>query len=416
MSAPVAPRTPVATAPSDTAPWTARDVAGPSVLVLLLYAGYIKANPLLADLPVDLTLLALVGVLVGVAGVVLARGADVLLPAGAVAVLLCAVPGVLLASANPYATDKVSKLALTAVAGLAPLFLVTTARRRSVFVWAHVAVGGVLAVGALLTPARESETIRLASEGADTIATGRALGVAAVVLIVLAIAAPRVSMTGRLVALVGAAVLAYFLVGTGSRGPLLAVAAAIVVVTVAMPGRGRLLRACVVVGGLLVPLWLLVVDSGQEGASRIRDTLSGRASSGELRFAIWHDALVAVRDHPLGVGWGDFWTVLSPGARHTPSYTQYAHDVVLESTVEGGWLAGAAVVVVIVAGLALLVRGARRHGAHALLAIGVFVVVNALVSGDVNDNRTMWAVLAVGWAAGWARDAGNDARVVRDFP
>lgn len=33
----------------------------------------------------------------------------------------------------------------------------------------------------------------------------------------------------------------------------------------------------------------------------------------------------------------------------------------------------------------------------ALLGIAVFFTINAMVSGDVNDNRTMWASVAIGW-------------------
>jgi O-antigen ligase len=369
-----------------------RDVLAPTALVALLFAGYFKELRALAWLPVDLTLLALVATAAAVLVTVLPQGADIRLPLGALALGLAFVPGVLLASANPYSIDKTHKLAITMIAALAPLYLLTTPRRQAAFVGLHIVVGALLAIGEVLYPASATETIRLALQGAGTIASGRAVGVAIVVLLVLAMTQRR----HRALLCLGAAILSYFLVGSGSRGPMLAVVTTVVLVAVLVPGRGRAARFIMLAIAVVSLSWL-VLNSGLEGASRIRDTLSGGEEfSNETRFRIWGEAMEAIRQTPQGVGWGDFWTVLTPGARHNPDYIQYAHNAVLEAAVEAGWIAATALTIFIVASLWKLgrARGAREF---ALFGIALFFALNAMVSGDINDNRNAWAALAVAW-------------------
>lgn len=365
------------------------DVVVPGAVVLLLFSGIFKANPLLSWLPIDLTLLAALATATCLAAVFVTHGVDLRLPLGALALAAAMVPGILLSSDNPYAVAKVSGLALTAAAALGAYYLVRTPRRTVVWVWLHVLVGVVLAVGTLLTPS--SKTIRVALDGANTIESGRAAGIGVVVLVVLAMMQRRL----RLLLLAAAATLLYFVVASGSRGPLLAAAVAVLLVALTVPGRGRgtriLLVACVGVG-----VSLLVDDSTLSGAGRIRDTVAGREES-VLRELIWKDTIALIPQHPFGVGWGDFWTVQSPGARHTTTFVQYSHNVVLEASLEGGWVAGIAVTVFIAASLWRLHRLGGVYGS-ALYAIGVFFVVNAMVSEDINGNRAMWAALAIAWA------------------
>jgi hypothetical protein len=69
---------------------------------------------------------------------------------------------------------------------------------------------------------------------------------------------------------------------------------------------------------------------------------------------------------------------------------QYPHNLLLETSLESGWLCGTATAAVLAAALASAARG----GGDAVLFAGlVFCAVNALVSGDVNDNRALMAFL-----------------------
>lgn len=91
--------------------------------------------------------------------------------------------------------------------------------------------------------------------------------------------------------------------------------------------------------------------------------------------------------HPFGVGWGGLEPSLAPSA-------QYPHNVVAEVFAEAGWIAGAAFLVYIAAAL---VR-ARRD--VLVLPLLTYWLLNALVSGDVNDNRALFAFLGVAIALG----------------
>lgn len=402
LAAPRTPRTagtPAGIGTAGAEPFRPADLVIPAIIVLLLFAGFFKDNPLLAWLPVDLTLFAFAGSAVCLVGVALTQRSALRVPLGALALAVAFVPGILLASDNAYATEKVPRLAITAVAALAPLYLVTTARRQAVWVWLHVLVGAVLALGELLTPSQE--TIRVALEGTNTIETGRASGVAVVALVIIAVGLPR----WRLPLLLAAACIAYFVIASGSRGPALAVAAALALVVLTVPARRRIGRLLLITG-VVAGLWLFMLTSDLSGAERIRDSIYGGAPVSQIRVLIWNDALAAIPHVPAGVGWGDFWSVLHPGARHTTTYVQYAHNLILETFVEGGWIAGVAVIVFIVLSLARLRRIGGTYGS-ALYGIAVFFVVNAMVSSDVNGNRTMWAALAIGWVAVSARDAGS---------
>jgi O-antigen ligase len=83
---------------------------------------------------------------------------------------------------------------------------------------------------------------------------------------------------------------------------------------------------------------------------------------------------------------------------------QYAHNVVLEAFVEGGWPAGAAVLAVVVASLVRLLHRARHDSegggvdgvAVVLLGVAVSAVLNASV--DLPGNRLAWVALALAWS------------------
>jgi F0F1-type ATP synthase membrane subunit a len=69
---------------------------------------------------------------------------------------------------------------------------------------------------------------------------------------------------------------------------------------------------------------------------------------------------------------------------------QYPHNLLAETTLESGWLCGATTLVVLAAALAAGWARARRPGGRVVFAGTVFYLVNALVSGDLNDNRPLF--------------------------
>lgn len=365
--------------------------------VLFLMAGAVKAAQTLAWIPVDLTMFAALGTIAAISLCLVRRSFAI--PQAVVPVLLLFllfVPSLLWMEPNAYAVEKESRFfSLTLLAALAPIFLVRDLRSLRWFLGALTAVGILLAGDAAVTLVRSGgDLLRLSALGSTTIALGRCTGAALLWVAILGI-------EGRLkflhtLALVG--LLSVILLASGSRGPLLAALAVLAVVALLFH-RGsapRLYRlgglALVGALGVLFSLSYLPVLS----LSRVTSLLSGEmGASASWRIDALHVSLGAIARTPLGTGLAGFATVSD---LPLPSLREYPHNLLAESFLEGGWLAGFCL-----AGLtAVAVRRAWRlageaaaeyRGAFALL---LFCLMNALVSGDMNDNRLFFAFLALG--------------------
>lgn len=78
---------------------------------------------------------------------------------------------------------------------------------------------------------------------------------------------------------------------------------------------------------------------------------------------------------------------------------QYSHNFLLEIGVEAGVLALAAASVVCYVAVRRQLRAGGGLVEAAMSALLVFALVNALVSGDVGDNRLLWVMLGAGLVA-----------------
>jgi O-antigen ligase len=86
--------------------------------------------------------------------------------------------------------------------------------------------------------------------------------------------------------------------------------------------------------GISVVLGLTIGGSSRDGGSAVEDALSSR------RPALWHDALVLIREHPInGVG-PERFQLESPIARSDPD-ARWAHDEFLQEGAEQGVVGGA---------------------------------------------------------------------------
>jgi O-antigen ligase len=374
------------------------DYAAPFSVLLLLYAGYFKANPILSRVPVDLTLLGAVLTLAGVVAVLLWNS----VPRGTGAVLALwatFMPMAILHADNSYGSSKSLRLfTLTLLAVLGPLFLMRSRRRQEIWVIIQIALGAVLAIGTALSPVPaglQDYIYQQAPQGSDPTGAGQAAGVAVVGCLAVALAGHR---RRALLTVAGAAlVVPMFL--SGARGPVVAAAATLAVVAAIIPGSGtrRAVRVALIAIGMALT-WFLVSGSTTGGTGRIASALlktNNQDPSSQIRLTLWHYTLSFVAGHPWGVGWGGLqdtagYVVLDAGLR-------YPHNVLLEVAGEAGWIAGAAVIVFLWTGLRRIRGAAVGPFPVALFGIAMFFTMNAMVSGDVNDNRPMWASVAIGW-------------------
>jgi O-antigen ligase len=386
-----------------------RDWAAPGAVLLLLYAGYFKADPLLSWVPADLTVTGAVLTALGIGTVLVTTGE---VPRGTLPVLALwatFIPAAIFHAGNAYGTGKTLYLfTLTLLAALGAVFLIRTPGRQEAWVVMQIGLGCALALGAYLTPPPvlpEGDVYRLALDGSNAIGAGRAAGVAVAGCLVLALAGHRRRLP--LLALGVAAAVPLFL--AGSRGPVLAAAVAVAAVALLAPASGVTRSARVILiaaGGAAAWFWLRADVSGSTG--RVASTLLAgnlQDSSSQTRLVLWHETWAVIAGHPWGTGWGGLASLPGPGLLGQPGL-EYPHNLLLEVTAEGGWLAGAAVIVFLWCALRRLRSCALSPYPAALFAIAVFFTVNAMVSGDVNDQRAMWAALAVAWAVTGPRRAG----------
>ena len=366
-------------------------------LAAFLFAGDLKADPRLAWFPVDLTLLA-GALLAGAVAVRFLRGAR-LRSRGGPALLglwfLSFVPGLFQAAGSQYAFQKIATIfTFTLLSALAPLFLFDDDGDRVRAMNALACFCVAITLAGLFGGGQEAQ--RMQAFGAGTISLGRASGLLfTYAVIVLAGEAPLPGLSFGIMALAGIA--AAF---SGSRGPILAALAALALLFGAgraRPGRG--LARLAVAGGLFLTVLGSSLSLAPRGSlARVEAFFHGQyGASEDYRVNALRDAWNLVPDAPWGIGWGGFATHVDP---ERGVGRQYPHNLPAEVTLESGWICGAVTLLVLLA--AVLAGWSRTWlpGGRVVFAGTVFYLVNAMVSGDLNDNRPLFmfvssALLAV---------------------
>lgn len=354
------------------------------VLALFVCAGTIKSSAAMQWIPVDLTLALGCVVAALIVGRVLT---STFFPLGGLAWgFSLAVLGLLVpAIPSEYAHAKLTAiLILTLGIAFAGGVLIVTSERMLIALLLGTVLAG-LVVGLLLVISPSSAPLdgRLALSGASTIAPARATGAALAVLIPLMFA-------GRLTLRAGvplSAVLAVLTIGTGSRGPLGALLASAVVSALLLPSRR--LRSLVLLATGFTASVQFILASGSGVRDRFIQLFSdNQGPSVETREYAWSATIDAIQDRPFGRGWGGLQAVLPPGL-------EYPHNVLLEIAGECGLLGLALFVGGVVTVTLRLVRASRRGNVPALatLSLFVFYLLNAMVSGDLNDNRGLFLLL-----------------------
>jgi O-antigen ligase len=363
-------------------------------LAAFLFAGDLKADPRLAWLPVDLTLLTGT-LLAGILALRFLRGARLGRPGPAALVgiwYLSFVPGLFQAVPTPYGLQKIGTIfTFTLLSSLAPLLLLEEDADLARAANAMAGFALAITLSGLLGGARGVEGVeRLQAFGAGTIALGRAAGfLATYAALLLAGDAPLPGLTFGILALAG--ITAVF---SGSRGPILA--AVVALALAAGAGRSRSGRGLVRLAGAGL-LFLALAGSALSLAPRgslrrVEAFLHGEYGSSEAyRVSALRAAWDRVGDHPWGVGWAGFAVQVDP---ERGLGRQYPHNLLAEVTLESGWLCGAVTLAVLGAALVSAWSASYRPGGRVALAGTAFYLLNALVSGDLNDNRPLFMFLS----------------------
>jgi O-antigen ligase len=373
-----------------------------ALLTLYMYVGLFKEQAVVTALPFDVTV-ALGLLLCGVCLARWAAGRARPIPFGLAAPLV--VLGVLLiisltwTPSPEYGGEKAVRfLTLTALATLAPFFLVEDRRDLRRLIGWTVAIAVVAAVLTVVAPAQGGR-LTLGTEG-NTIGLSHLLCTAALILLV---ASLTDMLPARGWALASSAALIVVAAAIGSRGPLLSLVLALVltgaVFLARVPRRAAPVMLAVVAGVALLPFVSL-----PEGAS---DRL-GRAASDPVqvlqedpRYTTFGQALDLIEEHPVvGVGSGGFQSV----GRLAAPPEDYPHNMFLEVWSELGLAALVVLAASVMAVLAGMWRGAWQLSRgpefqllYVLIAVFLFNLLAVQLTGDLIQNRTFWGAFGLAW-------------------
>ena len=389
------------------------------LFVLFLSAGRYKGDPRLAWVPIDLTgLFWAASVVVG--GWLMCCRARINTPAlyATLAMFLFSswVSLTLLwTPSTDYAATKavyIATLVTWAYVGAACVIAPEPAR-----VWRFFALSAVFGVciaaevvAAYVGEDPESVVHVLGSDTAHTyIGVGRTVGLAALLLCVFLVWGPR-GLPARGCLLAGLLLCLFSLLVAGARGPIasfaIALAVVFLVILTAPTSPWRISRrvkatvACVALSGLVavaaVPFVFEDVFARTAGRFAALWTESEGDASAGARLWAWNATLPHLKAGPLaGYGVGSWPTIVSG---YHPR--DYPHNIVLEVFFELGLIG-----VIMVGGLVgwALVRLSRivrqgNPGAVAALLGLSFMLMNAMVSGDVPDNRILFTFIGLGAA------------------
>jgi O-Antigen ligase len=367
-----------------------------ALLALFLEVGLFKDEAVVKSLPVDATL-ALGILIVAVCAVRLVTGRVRAVPFGfaltITVVALSLVVSLSWSDGGSYGHEKVTTfLTVTMLAIGAPLFLFERMDDvRRFFAWT-VVIAFPVAILALTHPARD--TGRLA--GDNTIGTSHLLCTAALILLLGALGGSR----WRVPAAAGAAACIAIAAAVGSRGPILSLAVALVVTVSAwllrVPRQAAPVLAVAAIGLAVVPFVSLPATSSERLSSAARDPLA--AYRNDDRYGLAREAVTLISAHPIrGAGTGAFAAV--------DPVTKWPHNIFLELWSELGIVAVISMAAAIAVVLVGLFRTAWRLPPHTpeqqlayvLLAVFVFNALSVQVTGDINQNRVFWGMLAIAW-------------------
>lgn len=361
----------------------------------LFFAGDVKASALFSWMPIDLTVgIAILAALLSVMSFLARNGKiDAQLMWMLVLFFLLSVP-ILWTEWGDYSVSKVSRLlTFGLLSALIPYIVLTRINTVRFFVNAMILSGVLIAFAGLMQVLHGvSSYDKVSGISADTIGLGRNAGIALVGLYTASLSGNRLRMWMAMLC----PPLFLVLVSSGSRGPVLFAVVTLLFVTLrwSLGKLNRISTVVLVLAALVFSLFHLAQNVPDRAIKRIEGFLEQRydASSAERYFA-GRVALQQIAEKPLGLGLGGFGRVYNFG-----SITDrvYPHNMVLEIAVECGWITGLFFLFL----LALCVKRAYQAACEEprmrpFFAIFIFALCNAMVSGDMNDNRAIYALMSI---------------------
>ena len=380
---------------------------------LFLFAGYYKADPRLAFIQthIDITILFLVLSFLVFVYRLLRNPFTQKIPRGFIKVapfflLLasCLFGGLLISQSMGYGLDKTLRfIVLTGWAFFGTAFLITNFQSLKRFSWAVVIIATVMAIDALLNYPGVGKVAFVSALGSNYIALARAGGFGLLTTLTFLLPTERRPLA-RLSLWVMAALQLWAALSAGARGPVLALILSLLVFF-ALSARGfprlRIDRFALRLGVVMLFVVIILAAVGQDLFStltfRSQILVTEGGTSVATRLDLYRTAIKLWADSPIwGGGTGQFGVAVAG-----EDIRLYPHNIVLELGAETGIIGVLGFVTMI--GLAFTKgficlhseKGFAKIVARYLLVAGCFALLNAMVSGDINDNRILFTLVGL---------------------
>jgi O-antigen ligase len=377
------------------------------VLALFLLAGAIKAAPWMPALPIDLTLLSWAAMVIAMVRAAARPGGIPKIPRTALlglALVVIVVASVWWSLDPAAGFGKAVKFELLTMSGfVAPMLLI---RSRAAMIRLMVALTGSGMLIALTTVSTTNAGEPLAAAGGNEITAGLYPAIGLIAALGFLALLPR---GWRVVGFLPALVLLPAVVAAGSRGVLVAGAAALAYVTVRhiFCSRRPALTAIVVAVSLLVVAQLATTLAGGAAAKYESSLLSTNSQQvlGDRQF-LYRRGIGLALNHPIaGVGVAGFAT-----SSIIYETQLYPHNIVLELASEEGYTA--VLVLALLIGAAWWARrrapgGLRSPEAVVTGGLIILGVGESCFSFDINGNRLLWVAFGLAFALPHLRRGGS---------
>jgi O-antigen ligase len=400
---------------------------------LFLFAGYYKADPRLAFIQahLDLTLLFMILSFLVFFHRLLRKPFAQKMPAGFIKVAAlfllltsCFLGGLLISQSTGYGLDKTLRfIVLTGWAFFGTAFLITDFQSLRRFSWAVVIIATVMAIDALLNYPGVGKVAFVSALGSNYIALARAGGFGLLTTLAFLLPTERGPLV-RLSLWVMVALQFWATLSAGARGPVLAlIFTFLVFFALSVQGFIRL-KVDRFAWRLGIVVFLATVIAGIIGQEffptlflRTQLLVTDWGESATRRLNLYEEAIRLLANSPIwGVGPGGFATAVTGNA----FIREYPHNIVLELGAETGLLGVLIFTTMIYMAFSIGLASIRDSSGlmlvttRYLLVSFCFALLNAMVSGDINDNRILFTWLGLTVSATRFRYNGEELGLKRE--
>lgn len=387
--------------------------AGEWLFALFLFAGYYKADPRLSFIQtrIDITLLFLILSFLVFFHRALRKMFAQRIPRSFTRVAtfflllkICLLAGLLYTQSTQYGFDKTLRfIFLTGWAFWGSVLLIPNVLSLRRFCWALVAISTAMAIDALLSYPGVGRVSFVTAFGSNYIALARANGLGLLTTMILLL--PTARRRWVKLCLWGLATLQLWAtLSAGARGPVFALILSFLLFFV-LSVRGfpclkidrfalRLGTMAVLVAGILILVGEALFSTL---AYRIQIFATERGISAATRITLYREAIELWANSPIwGTGTGQFGIAVTG-----EDIRLYPHNILLELGAETG-IIGVLVFLSMIGfafakGVDCLHRGkgATKTVTRYLLVAAFFALLNAMISGDINDNRVLFTLVGL---------------------